>query len=93
MQEFLYWIEEDVLDIKNRRFKMENENADIIQLRYLNTQYEKVTLELNDKLIELGQAKSRVQIVDAEAKKLGNMQNLVLENIRCEKKFFDINRR
>ncbi len=72
---------------------MENENADIVQLRYLNTQYEKVTLQLNDKLIELGQSRAKVQIIDSEVKKLGNMQALVLENIRCEKKIFDVSRR
>ncbi len=72
---------------------MDNENADIVQLRYLNTQYEKVTLQLNDKIIELGQAKARVQIIDSEAKKLTNMQNLCLESIRCEKKIFDVTKR
>jgi hypothetical protein len=70
-----------------------DDQQDIVQLRYLNTQYETVTNQLNDKLMELGQAKAKVQIVDSEVKKLSNMQNLILENIRCEKKIFDCNRR
>jgi len=72
---------------------MEDIQADVLQLRYLNKQHEEVTAKLNDKLMELGQAKSKVVLVDAEVKKLVNMQNLILENVRIEKKIFDANRR
>ena len=72
---------------------MEDVQADVLQLRYLNKQHEEATAKLNEKLMELGQAKSRVVVLDAEVKKLTNMQNLLLENIRIEKKIFDANRR
>ena len=65
-------------------------HADIVQLRALNEQYEKITLELNGKIMELGTAKSNVQVLDAKVKQLSNMLNLVLENIRCEKKIMDV---
>ena len=70
-----------------------DDSPDIVQLRYLNKQYEEITLKLNDQIIELGQVKAKVQIVDSEVKKLSNMQNLALEAIRCEKKIFDVNKR
>jgi len=68
------------------------ESPDANDLTYLQEQYAKVVEELNERIIELGEIKSKVQQVDAQVKKLTNMQNLILENIRCCKKIMEITR-
>jgi len=68
---------------------MESDHSD---LTYLQEQYAKIVNDLNESIDLLAGAKNIVQQRDASVKKLTNMLNLVIENIRCAKKRMEISR-
>lgn len=67
---------------------MEPSITDFEHMDYIKEQFKKVTEKLADKLIELGDAKARVNQIDAESKKLTHMQSIALETLRLAKMRF-----
>lgn len=59
-------------------------------LRYLLEQLDKITNDLNQAILEHSEAKNQVNIKYAQVKKLENMKNLVMEQIRGEKKLMEV---